>query len=257
MGPRTKYEDTVYEKVEYSGKMFMYNSKTWDVLFPIVNIIRLFRENTIISYMHGKNQQTIRTYGTQYNHRVVSCDLIKKEDYLFNLKTVKCIFLFGDSQDNIATNIMNIASKNGINVVCYSNIDSVYHFFHNVSGQKEVLSTAELVIEKLYTLMELDQAKKIADLFPDFELLEPEHDTKKTTLEECTELLKEVHLEEKKKKEKKVSKLFDPHMGKLKRMEYERSQKNIFYPDSVEELVKKEANKSKSLLARFFSKPKV
>ena len=46
-------------------------------------------------------------------------------------------------------------------------------------------------------------------------------------------------------------------MNKLKRMEYERSQKNIVYPDSVEELMKKQANTSKSLLARFFSKPKV
>jgi hypothetical protein len=255
MGPRTKYEDTIYEKVEYSGKMFMYNSKTWDVLFPIVNIIRLFRENTIISYSHGKNQQTIRTYGTQYNHRVVSCDLIKREDYLFNLKTVKCIFLFSDCQDTTFTNIMNVATKNNINIVCYSNIDSVYHFYEN--GKKETMKTAELVIEKMYKSMELKQATKYAELFPDFELLEPEIDKTHSTLEQCAELLKGVHIEEKKKKEQKVSKLFDPHMNKLKRMEYERSQKNIVYPDSVEELMKKQANTSKSLLARFFSKPKV
>ena len=71
------------------------------------------------------------------------------------------------------------------------------------------------------------------------------------------ELLKDVHLEEKKKKDSKLTKVFDPHASKLKRMEYERSQKNIVYPDSVEELVKKEANKSRTLLSRFFSKPKV
>ncbi len=149
---------------------------------------------------------------------------------------------------------MNTATKNKINVVCYSNLDSIYHFYDNVSDKKMTLNTPQLVIEKLYECMDRDQAKRVADLFPDFELLEPEQDTKKTSLEECTELLKEIDLEEKKKKQQKATKLFDPHLNKLKRMEYERSQRNTFYPDSVEEIVKKEANKNKSLLARFFSK---
>jgi hypothetical protein len=85
MAPRTKYEDTVYEKVEYSGKIFMYCSRSWNVLFPVVDIIRLLKPNTIISCLCGKGQQIIRGYGTQYNHRVIQTELKEKKDYLHNL----------------------------------------------------------------------------------------------------------------------------------------------------------------------------
>ena len=40
---RTKYEDAVYEKVEFSGKIFMYASSSWNILFPIVDIIRILK----------------------------------------------------------------------------------------------------------------------------------------------------------------------------------------------------------------------
>jgi len=48
MGPKTKYEDTVYEKVVHSGKIFMYNSPSWNILFPVVDIIRILKKNTFL-----------------------------------------------------------------------------------------------------------------------------------------------------------------------------------------------------------------
>ena len=45
-----KFEETCYEKIQFSGKIFMYSSLSWNVLFPIVDIIRLLKKNTIISF---------------------------------------------------------------------------------------------------------------------------------------------------------------------------------------------------------------
>jgi len=55
-----KFDDAPLEKVVYSGKFFFYNTPDWNVLFPIVNIIRLLREHSVITYRHGKNQNNIR-----------------------------------------------------------------------------------------------------------------------------------------------------------------------------------------------------
>ena len=46
-------------------------------------------------------------------------------------------------------------------------------------------------------------------------------------------------------------------MNKIKQMEYERSARNTIYPDSVEILAKNEINKHRSLLSKFFTKPKL
>ena len=257
MAPRTKYEDTVYEKVEYSGKIFMYSSVSWDVLFPIVDIIRILKKNTIIGFKYGKGQQNIKLYGNQYNHCVLGYDLKNKKDYLENLKAVKNIFIFSDEQDVFATNVMNVASKNKINVICYSNIDSVYHFYDNVNNEKVELKTPAEVVEKMYIIMDLEGARKIADLFPDFEIIEEKFQNKRSSLEECAEILKETTLKEQKAKEKNFVKVYDPNLSKIKQIEYERSQRNMVYPDSVEILNKKEVNKHKSLLSRFFAKPKI
>ena len=109
--PRLKYED-VYEKVEFSGKIFMYNSPTWNVLFPVVDIIRLLQKNTIIGFKYGKGQHMIRVYGTQYNHSIIGYDFKNKNDYVTNLRAVKNIFIFSDESDPIATNFINISKKN-------------------------------------------------------------------------------------------------------------------------------------------------
>ena len=112
----TKFEDVFYEKPEFSGKMFMYSSLSWNVLFPIVDIIRLLKKNTIIGYKYGKGQELIKNYGPQYNHRMLGYDLKNKNDYLKNLQMVKNIFIFSDESDIIATNLLSAAKSNKINV---------------------------------------------------------------------------------------------------------------------------------------------
>ena len=249
--PRTKYEDTVYEIVEYSGKIFMYCSRTWNVIFPVVDIIRLLKKNTIIAYTYGKGQQMIKLYGQQYGHCMLGNDLEHRKNYLENLRAVKTIFIFSDEADATATNLINVAKKNNINIICYSNIDTNYHFYEN-DNEKVTFKKPEDVIEKMYTSFYLQEAKKYIELFDDFEIIENVVETKNTVLEECIEKIKKTEISE----QKKVmhTKIFDPHMNKLKKMEYERSQRNIVFPDSVELLVKKEENKRKTLISRFFKK---
>jgi len=251
---RTKYEDTAYEKPEYSGKIFMYCSPSWNILFPVVDIIRELRKNTIIGYMYGKGQQMIRTYGTQYYHSVIGYELKKKSDYLNNLKSVKNIFIFSDESDIIATNLINVAKTNKINIICYSNINELYQFnnFSHELIERVSFKKPSDVLEKMYTLLAFDDAKKYYDLFSDFEIIDAPEDTRKTVLEECIEKIKQVQVTENKKKVSTT--LFDPHLSKLKKMEYERSQKNTIYPDNLENLAKKELDKQKGLLSRFFNK---
>ena len=247
---RTKYEDAVYEKVEFSGKIFMYASSSWNILFPIVDIIRILKTNTIIAHVVGKGQNIIRMYGSQYNHRMLGYELKKKKDFFENLKTVQTIFIFSDESDNTATNLINFAKTNKINFVCYSNLDAVYHFYNNT--EKFSLKKPTEVIEKMYHYFDLNSAKRFADLFEDFELIESPTDDKKSKLDECIEKIKKIQVSE--TKQKQHTKLFDPHLSKLKQMEYERSQKNVVIPDSVELMVKKEQEKVKSLLSKFFKK---
>ena len=257
MAPRTKYEDAVYEKVEYSGKIFMYNDVKWDTLYPIVDIIRLLKPNTIISHMYGKNQITVPMYGRQYNHLVLGYDLKQKQDYLENLKAVKNIFVFIDQSDTIATNLMNAAKKNKINVICYSSHDKIYHFYdYNLDGKFEFRDPEE-VVAKMYYLADLEQTRKISDLFPDFEIIEPVVEVRASTLDQCSRVLKgqrEINETAKKQREENFTKVFDPNLARLKRMERERNDRNMVYPDSVEILAKKDSDKRKTLLSKFFCK---
>ena len=60
MPRQTKYEEHLQlSKVKYSGKILMYNSPSWNVLFPIVEIIRKLPENSIINHIYTKNQNNI------------------------------------------------------------------------------------------------------------------------------------------------------------------------------------------------------
>ena len=52
-----KYDDALYPKPEYWGKIMIYNSPTWDCLYPFVDIIRILPKDTIIAYKFGKNQE--------------------------------------------------------------------------------------------------------------------------------------------------------------------------------------------------------
>jgi hypothetical protein len=257
MPPRTKYEDTVYEKIEYSGKIFMYSSVSWNVLFPVVDIIRILKKNTIIGFKYGKGQQMVRTYSQQYNHCVLGYDLKNKNDYINNLKAVKNIFIFSDESDIVATNLINVASKNKINVICYSNLDKTYHFYDNVNSEKYEFKTPSETISKMYDLIDLEGVRKIANLFPDFEIIETPESSKHSTLEECSNFLKEQkQINLNRKKEKNYTQFYDPNLNRIKKMEYDRATRNTVYPDSVEILNKNEENKRKTLLSRFFAKNK-
>lgn len=251
-----KYDDSVCEKVEFSGKIFMYASRSWNVLFPIVDIIRILKANTIIAHVVGKGQNIIRMYGSQYNHRMLSYELKNKKDFFENLRTIRTIFIFSDESDTTSTNLINFAKTNKINVVCYSNLDTIYHFYNYSESKAEVdkfsFKTPELVIEKMYYYFDLEHFKKYTELFDDFELIELPTENKKSVLDECIEKIKEVQVSEEKKKV--YTKLFDPHLNKLKYMEYQRSQKNMIFPDNVENIIKKQQDSQKSLLSKFFKK---
>ena len=256
MPPRTKYEDTVFEKPDYSGKIFMYSSVSWNVLFPIVDIVRALKKHTIVGHIYGKGQQIIKLYVPQYNHRLLGYELKNKNDYIKNLIAVKNIFIFSDESDIIATNLINTAKKNKINVICYSNIDSVYHFYNNVNGNnsKQSFKTPQEVLDIMYTLLDYEDVRKISDLFPDFEIIEPEIVNVPTNLDKCIEAIRNTELKVKTEKEKSFVKVFDKNLNKIKQMEYERSTRNMVYPDSLEIIKKTEVDKQKSLLSKFFSK---
>ena len=224
---RQKYDDTVTEKFVSSGKVFMYKSPEWEILFPIVDIIRLFKKNTILSYKIGKGQNIFRTYGSGYNHTFLGNDLKKKDDYLFALRMVQCVFLFSDASDPIVTSLINLSKKNEIPYVCYSTLDSKYHFFYNT--EHKLFEKPEDVINHMYFLFDLGVIKKLATLFPDFEIIDAEDLKQNTTLEECQRILKETTISEKKKKDLNNVQLFDPHLSRLRKMERDRVK--VDYPD--------------------------
>ena len=228
-----KFEDEPREKVVYSGKLFFYNTHDWDVLFPIVNIIRLLREHSVVTYRHGKNQNNIRLYGNQYKHRVFGFELKNKKDYLENFRNVRCIYIFADSNDNIATSILNMAKENKIPTVCYSNLDQLYHFYEHETDNVEKIKEPQDVIDKMYLLFGKKDVQKLNKLFPEFDILEPEVKSEISTLEQC---LEKINITAKKEINKKVNtKIFDPNFLKLKRMEYEREQKKIVYEEPVKQ----------------------
>jgi len=247
MPRQVKYDDTtIFEKVIFSGKVFMYNSPDWDILFPIVDIIRLFKPNTIISHKSGKGQNTIRMYGSQYNHRLLGNIIINKNDYSTSLQMVKCIFIFTDNSDPIVLNLMNTAKKNNIPIVCYSTLDSVYHCYSGES--KQILNDPKEVIDFMYSLFDLAEIKKIADLFPEFEIIEnvPESPN---ILDKCHEKLKEITQQEKKKKDLNNIKLFDPNLARIKKMEKDRTK--VEYEDDLEQINKK---MNSNFISKFFKK---
>jgi hypothetical protein len=231
MPRQQKYDEIPFEKVVFNGKIFMYTSPDWKTLYPVVDIIRLLKPNTIISHKVGKGQDTIRTYGCQYNHRIIGDTLTTKKDYLGILKMVKCIFTFSDSYDIITTNLINAAKTNKLPYVCYSTLDNIYHFYFNEIIKE--FKTAKEVVDHMYILFDLDEVKKLAELFPEFEIITPEA-LKNTTLDECREILKKTESEVK-KKERSV-KLFDPHLAKLKKMERDRIK--VQYSDDIEKINK-------------------
>jgi hypothetical protein len=222
-----KYDDSVYEKTEFTGKIFMYNSLTWNTLFPVVDVIRLLKKNTVITHVYGKNQNQIRLYGMQYGHRVYGVDLKNKNNYFENFKNVRCVFIYSDTADDLASNIIQFAETAKIPLVCYSTLDSLYHFYHE---GKESLRSADSVVEKMYTLFDISLAKKFDDLFPDFKILtkEPQSGPSTTTLEECVKKLNISTKLELEKREKFQIKKYKEVSEKPEKVEKTNAFKNFF-----------------------------
>jgi len=235
MPRQVKYDEIPFEKPEYNGKIFMYSSPEWEILFPIVDIIRILKKPSIISTRNGKGQSNIRTYGRQYYHRVLHDDLVTKKDYISILKTVKCAFIFNNNADPVVTNVLQVCKLLNIPTICYSSIDSVYHFSYLT--EKATLKSPQDVIDKMYNLFDLVSVQKVAELFPDFEILTPEESKAVTPLDHCQHILKEAALTEKKRLAMNNVQIFDPHLARIKKMERDRVK--IEYDDDLEKINKK------------------
>ena len=249
-----KYDDIPFEQFISTGKFFIYCSPNWKILYPFVDIIRLFKKNSIIQFRYGKGQNHIHTYGLQYNHRVIGSELKTKQDYL-NLQRsrIKCFFIFSDSSDPVATNLLKCAEQFKVNAICYSNLDNVYHFYSYFNELvKKEFKTPEEVMEMVYLVENVNDVQKINNLFPELEILENVEVPAETTLEKCLNALKISTEQEKVKKEKMRTVIYDPHIAKLKKMEYERAQKKIVYDDNIEDINKH--LKKETSLSSFFKK---
>jgi len=270
MPRQIKYDDVQFEKVEYCNKIFMYNEVSWNVLFPIVDIIRALEKHTIISFKYGKGTQTIRTYGVQYNHLVTGLDLKNKNDYVnLNKAMVKFIFIFTDTSDITATNLIKTGKTYKIPTICYSNIDHVYHCYENdVNDTVTIIPKSTDVVEYINNINAKKSVDKLAELFPEFEIIDHPVDTRCPVLEECVKLLKLTTEAEREKKEshniKKICEpglktFYDSNLNKIKKMENDR--KVIVYDDDLETINKSikllalsEQPQKKSILGKFFTK---
>jgi len=247
-----KFDETIFKKPEYWGKICMYNSPQWDILFPIVNLIRIFPKYMIIGHTYTKNQNNIKLYGTQYNHLLTGIDLKTKKDYIENLKTVKYIFIFSDGYDIIANNLINYCEKTKTNMVCYSDFDKMYHFYDytDLKVQKFEFNDADSVILKMEEIKEKITLNKLDELFPELEILDCDHnETKRPVLQNCIKILKNIESTEQNKKVHSVKIPFDANFNKLKKIENNR--KKISYDD---ELPIQKPQSTKSLISHFFKK---
>ena len=238
----SKFEDIPFTQVTHSGKIFIYNSPEWGILYPIVNIIRLLRPDTIIGHKYGKGQMIIKTYSTQYFHRVIGCDLKTSKDYLQSIVKgmVKFIFVFTDSSDSVAINLIELASKYKINIICYSGLDSVYHFY-DYSGSslvKTQFKTAEEVVQVMYQLIEMVKLTKLDELFPEFEIIDHPKSGEISTLETCINVINTSTNMENAKKDSIKIKVYDPNLSKMKKMVYDRSQRNLKFDDDLDIITK-------------------
>ena len=209
-----KYDDPIiFKKPDFWGKIMIYSGPSWNILFPIVDIIRILPKQTISTHKYAKNQNIIKLYGSQYSHFLIGIDLIKKQDFIENLKSVKFIFIFSDTQDITADNLISYCEKSKTPLICYSNLDHLYHFYNNDNIIK--FTNPEDVIKKMEEIKETDTLNKLNDLFPEFEILLPENKIN-LTLEKCLNLLNNTKQEVENKKVYTTKLPFDPNFNKLK-----------------------------------------
>jgi hypothetical protein len=250
-GANLKFDETIVQKPNYWGKIFMYNTPSWDTLYPIVDIIRILPKQTIINFKCAKNQHNIKIYGCQYGHLLIGTDLTNKQTYIDNLQRVKFAFVFSDESDPIADNIINYCEKSKTCLICYSNLDKNYHFYDYTLDKlkKTVIKEPENVILKMEELKEKSTLNKLQELFPDFEIIEPVKSV--NTLENCIKIIKKENenIEKKKVYSQKIP--FDANFNKLKKQE--NNNKKVSYDD--EHLTKPIIHpQQKKLLSQFFKK---
>jgi len=235
-----KYDDSLFPRPVYWGKIMMYVNPVWDNLYPFVDIIRILPKDTIIAHKYGKNQDNIRVYGTHYSHNVIGMDLKNKQDYLNELKCVKIIFIFSDTQDTLADNLIKYCENSKTSLVCYSNLDGLYYFYdYSNLGEITKIKDPKQVIEKMEFINAESIANKLQQLFPEFEITESFQVKAESKLSSSLKILKE-----KQSNKKECYKIpFDANFNKLKYLEA--SKKKVVYNDEVP---------SKKFLSNFFKK---
>ena len=219
-----KYDDSLFPKPVYWGKILMYINPKWDKLYPFVDIIRILPKDTIIAHKYGKNQDNIRVYGTQYSHNVIGMDLKLRSDYIHELKCVKFVFIFSDTQDTLADNLINYCQKSKTNLICYSSLDSIYYFY-NEFNVVEQFKDPQQVIEKMVLINAQVMADKLQQLFPEFEITHEVEVKGESKLSSSLKILKE-----KSQNKKECYKIpFDANFNKLKYLE--QSKKKVVYDE--------------------------
>jgi len=254
MGRQSKVVDS-YEKVEYWSKLFIYVGETWNNIGPVVEIIKNLNKNSIISYKYGKGQHIIRTYGTQYFHRVIGCDFKNNDDYVKNIVNglVKFIFIFSDTSDYFTNNLISIAKKYKLILICYSNLDSIYYFY-NYSLENNptsiLLKNSLDVIKSMNDLQDYVLYKEFVNVFHDFDLIPENVDNQFPVLERCLKILKESNNNEIIKKNRKKIHIIE--MNENVPPVAAQSMINIAVEPKLPK--EKEINKPKMLLSQFFKK---
>jgi hypothetical protein len=230
-----------YEKIKFSNKFFMYSSPEWKHDHPIVDLIKCFNKHTVIHFLYGKGSKTIKIYSTQYNHRLIGCDLNNKNDYstVFKRGKIECLFIFADSESTITTNLINFCKSNKINVVLFSTNDYLYHYNDNTYS-----SPQELFEEVINNIM-------ISPFLDNFDLVPQVEENVSLNLTKCLETLKIRDQEEETLREYRKIKCFDPHFKILKDHKREILKKNTVIKD---DLPINNTNKNTVIIQKFFKK---
>ena len=197
-----------YEKIQFSNKYFMYSSPEWVHEHPVVDLIRIFKENTLIKYKYGKGNTPIKKYSRDYNHRLIGCDLNSITDYsnIFIKGKIECIFIFADSPNDFITNLKKFGTTNKIPLVELSTRDYYYHYSYE--GESHIFKNPSELLQGISDSVSFNN--KIKEFIP-FDLFQSEEIVTETNLEKCITILNEREKEEMVNKEMRKIKHFDPH----------------------------------------------
>lgn len=246
-----KYDDN-YEKTNFSYKTFMYISPEWkDNLYTIVEIIRNLKKS-IIGYRYGKGQNTIKTYGSQYGHRIIGYTINNKDEYFKYILNglIKFVFVFTDTSDTFITNLLTLCKTYNIPIICYSSIDAKYQLYE--SGKIITFTSVQDVIEKINELDQILEVKRITKMFENIDFIDESPNNSFPVLEKCMEKLKITTDSEQSKKDDSKIKFYDPSFRILKRHEYLYKKEHI----KVEDPVVEEKKLTKGNLLSFKNQPK-